>query len=233
MNIAQFVPSPTHEEVASLLRQYICTGEVEIGSRLPTQRELAESMGVSRHSIRVALRVLEEQGLVETRLGVSGGSFVSKPHLEPRGIRLWVRKYLCDLDEIIDFRMAIEQQAVYLTAKRRTKDDLRAMWHSIQELPAEGGSLDTFRSADGRFHTAIGRAARNTRLEEASRKVRSDLFIPADTLDFKREIQKTRQHHSLIFEAIESRDADGAASRMGEHIEETRKAINRLLSGTG
>lgn len=75
MKIDQFVAYHTHEEVASLLRKFICTGEVPIGSRLPTQRALAQTLGVSRESLRSALRILEEQGLIETRLGNSGGSF--------------------------------------------------------------------------------------------------------------------------------------------------------------
>jgi len=232
VELAPFVALHTHEDVAAILRQYICTGEVAIGCRLPPQRKLAATMGVSRQSIRVALELLSDQGLIETKRGVSGGSFVAKPHLQPKGIRRWVRKYLSDLDEIFDFRIAVEQQAAYLAAKRRTSDDLRAMWSAIEALPDDGGPLDSFRSADGRFHAAIARATGNTRLEEASRKVRSDLFIPADTIEFEREIQLTRIQHTLIFEAIERRDADSAVRHIAAHIEETRKGINRLLSGT-
>ncbi len=229
MKIDQFVASQTHEEVASLLRQFICTGEVPIGSRLPTQRALAETLGVSRESLRSALRILEEQGLIETRLGNSGGSFVCQPHLQTRGIRRWVRKHLSDLDEIFDFRVAVEQQAAYLAAQRRTDEDLKVMRRAIEAHPAGDAPLDTFRSADGQFHTALARAARNPRLEEASRKVRSDLFIPVDTIEFEQEIQLTRTHHTLIFEAIKKRDAGGALSQMVTHIEETRKVINKQI----
>jgi DNA-binding FadR family transcriptional regulator len=140
-----------------------------------------------------------------------------------------VRKHLSDLDEIFDFRVAVEQQAAYLAAQRRTDEDLKVMRRAIEAHPAGDAPLDTFRSADGQFHTALARAARNPRLEEASRKVRSDLFIPVDTIEFEQEIQLTRTHHTLIFEAIKKRDAGGALSQMVTHIEETRKVINKQI----
>lgn len=232
MDIYEFVPSRTHEEVAEVLRQRIGAGEVALGSRLPTQRQLAATFGVSRQSIREALMILEDEGLIETRRGATGGSFVTRPQLSPRVIRRWVRTHLADLDDICDFRVAVEQQAAQLAAKRRTRDDLASMWQAIEALPSGEVPVDVFREADGRFHAAIARAARNSRLEQAIRKARSDLFIPADAIDFLPDVETTREHHTLIFSAIERQDAQAAVDLVIEHIEDTRETLNNLLSGS-
>ena len=231
MNIDEFVSSRTYEEVANVLRQQIGAGEVAFGSRLPTQRELAARFGVSRLSIREALAVLEEEGLIETRRGATGGSFVTRPQWPRRTIRRWVRTHLAELDDICDFRTALEQKAASLAASRRTRDDLASMRQAIDALPREDAPLDEFREADGRFHAAITRAARNTRLEQAIRKARSDLFIPADAIDFTHDVQGTRDQHEMIYEAIESQDEDLAVKFTVAHIEETREFLHRLLAG--
>jgi GntR family transcriptional repressor for pyruvate dehydrogenase complex len=231
MDISEFVSSKTHEEVADILRQRIRAGEVAVGSKLPTQRELAVSFGVSRQSIRQALLVLKDENLIETQLGATGGSFVALPQLTSRGIQRWVRTHLADLDDICDFRIAVEQKAVALAARRRTRDDLAAMWQAIEALPLDLAHPDLFREADGRFHAAIARAARNTRLEQAIRKVRSDLFIPADSIDFKHEVEATRAQHTSIYEAIASQNVDAAVERTVLHINETRQKLHGRLSG--
>lgn len=231
MEISQLVPSRTHEEVAETLRQRIRAGEVDVGSRLPTQRELAATFGVSRQSIREALLSLENEGLVQTRRGATGGSFVTRPQLSRQGIRRWVRTHLVDLDDICDFRIAVEQQAVRLAAKRRTHDDLASMRQAILSLPSDDAPLCVFREADGRFHAAIARAARNTRLEQAIRKARSDLFIPVDAIEFTHQVDATREEHSRILEAIVNQDGVAAADLLVQHIEETRAILHGMLLG--
>jgi GntR family transcriptional repressor for pyruvate dehydrogenase complex len=231
MDINQLIASKTHEEVAEALRQRIRVGEVALGSRLPNQRQLAATFGVSRHSIRAALLTLEDEGLVETRRGATGGSFVTTPQLNARGIRRWVRTHLVDLDDICDYRIAVEQKAAELAAVRRTPDDLASMWQAIEALPSGQVPTDVFREADGRFHAAIARAARNPRLEQAIRKARSDLFIPADSIELTHEVEKTREQHTLIFEAIRDRDPVAAVEQVVAHIEDTRSMMHNLLSG--
>lgn len=233
MEISKFFVTKTHQEVADVLRQRIRAGEVPVGSRLPTQRELANSFGVSRQSIRDALYALEEEGLIAIRRGATGGSFVSRPQLTQRGIRRWVRTNLVDLDDICDFRIAVEQQAASLAAQRRTPEDLASMRQAIEALPTDDDSpLDVFREADGRFHAAITRAARNPRIEQAVRKARSDLFIPADAIDFKHEVETTRREHLKIHQAIVDQDSATAVACVVSHIEETRRVLRALLTGT-
>lgn len=231
MELGQYVPTKTHQDVAELLRQRIGSGEIAAGSRLMAQRDLAILLGVSRQSVREALLLLEGEGLVETRRGATGGSFVTSPLRSPRGIRRWVRTHLADLDEICDYRIAVEGQTARLAAARRTRDDLASMRHAITALEELPVSRAAFREADGRFHAAVARAARNSRLEKAVRKSRSDLFIAADAIEYTFEAGEMHEEHLGVFEAIDAQDADRAVHLMVAHIEETRRVVRQLLSG--
>ncbi len=231
MELSQHVTLHTHEEVADMIRQQIRAGEAAVGIRLPPQRELSNMLGVSRQSIREALLTLEDEGLIETRRGATGGSFVTAPQLSRRGILRWVRTNLIDLDDICDFRIAVEGQSAALAAQRRTTDDLSCMREAIDALPIKGATREDFREADGKFHAAVARSARNSRLEQAVRKARSDLFIPTDEIDFTQEVETTRRQHTEIYSAIANKDTDKAVSLMVFHIENTRSHIRMLLSG--
>lgn len=233
MDPGQLSAPRTCEEVASLLRERIRAGELKVGSRLPAQRQLAVAMGVGRQSIQDALLILEEERLIEIRRGATGGSFVTMPQLSARGVQRWAQTHLRDLDEVCDFRVAIEQQIAVLAAGRRTDDDLSAMLQAIEDLPTEVVSRGVFREADGRFHAALASAARNSRLEKALRKARSELFIPADTIEFIEEVDATRAQHLGIYRAIANRNGRVAGRLAAAHIEDTRKTIKTLLSRTG
>jgi GntR family transcriptional regulator, transcriptional repressor for pyruvate dehydrogenase complex len=233
VNSEKLLPSRLCDSLANRLRERIQTGEMNVGSKLPAQRELAASFGVSRQTIQDALMILEEELLIEIRLGATGGSFVTIPQFNKRDVQRWAQSRLWDLDEICDFRIAIEKQIAILAAERRTEDDLSKMLLAIEDLPTNGTSRFEFREADGRFHAAVASAARNSRLESALRKSRSELFIPADTIEFTEEVEATRAQHFDIYREIANRNGQAAGYLVVAHIEDTRKMIRALLSKTG
>ena len=111
-------------DVVEELRGRIHRGELGPGDRLPAERELASRMKVSRDRVREALAALENEGYVVSRRGATGGRFVTELAAP---FAAWAARTEDDLDDIVDFRLAIECEACRFAAQRRTRSDLHAM----------------------------------------------------------------------------------------------------------
>ncbi|MHB1066951.1 MAG: FadR/GntR family transcriptional regulator [Candidatus Nanopelagicales bacterium] len=231
MDLSYRTPIRTGVEVAESLRQQVQSGEISVGSRLPSQRAMADRLGVGRQAVAEAMSLLESEGFIVTRRGAHGGSYVCEPvATAPVWFEL-IRSSMADLEEALDFRMGIETQIARLAAERRTSEDLEVMRTAIDELPRTQVNRAAFREADGRFHAALSRAARNSRLEAALRRARADLFVPTDSVPYTETVEVTRRQHAAILRAVERHDAAAAARLVRAHIEETRRHLWALVNG--
>jgi GntR family transcriptional repressor for pyruvate dehydrogenase complex len=216
-------------ELAELLRAQIQCGEIAVGARLPSQRAMAEKLGVGRQAVQEALSLLEAEGYLETRRGAHGGSFVCEP-VAPVGVWLeLLRSSIGDLEDSLDFRCGIEAQIVRLACLRRTDDDLADMQAAVDSLTNR--TRAGFREADGNFHASLSRAARNERLEVALRRSRADLFVPTDNLPYVEEVEVSRRQHQSILNAVARRNEAAAVRAVISHIEETRRRLRSLVTG--
>src|SRR6266436_5989224 len=120
-------PSPVYELVVERIRRAIHIGTYVPGDRLPPERTLAEQLGVSRTTVREAIRVLEGQGYVEIRRGATGGVIMLDRGQTEERLGLIIRERLPELEEIVDFRIAVESRAARLAALRRTAADLKKL----------------------------------------------------------------------------------------------------------
>lgn len=218
------VPQGVAEYVKGLIRR----GELGPGNRLPPERQLAESLGVARVSLREAFKQLQEEGYIVARRGKTGGNFVtalSQPFAE------WRRGMIDreeELDDLTTVRVALECHAATLAASRRTPADLEAMLAAIGQQAAASNRTE-FRLADASFHDAVAEAAGSKRLEDAIRRARSEFFSPADMLDHPDPVDEDQRQHQRLFEAIRDRDVLRAYEAMQEHIEHTRQELRRIL----
>src|SRR5215467_7825529 len=116
-----------HEQIAESLRDLIITGTIQRGNALPPERVLAKQFGVSRATVREALRALQMWGLVEARQG--GGNYVCVPSIErittPLSTILQHNRQL--QDELMDARLIFEPAVCWLAAQRRTEGDLNVI----------------------------------------------------------------------------------------------------------
>lgn len=234
MEMRQLQTVRTGQEVAAFLRERIACGEWGVGYRLPAQRQLAIELGVGRQAVREGIAHLEAEGYLVTRRGASGGSFVVEPSTPVSVWRELLRENLPDMEELIDFRSAIEQHICSLAALRRTDSDLQAMRNAITALPeaapsSDGFSYSAFREADGQFHAAVSAAARNGRLTEASRRARAELFLPIDNLPYEQRVEVTRQQHTAIYQAIADGDPEVAALAARAHMDETLRNLHAII----
>lgn len=217
------VPSAADVVVAQVTRA------IEIGrflpdDQLPPEREFAVQLGVSRVTLRAALRDLEAAGLLKrVERGPGGGALViaAGPPVTGDSGHHALRK---QLDEIYEFRLACESAAAELAAERRTDADLVRLNQAIGELGVEL-TPGQFRAADNAFHLGVADAADNRRLRHAVEDVRAAMFGPLDAVRFELVLASTVEHHETILAAIADRDTDRAREAIVAHIVEAQQEL--------
>jgi GntR family transcriptional repressor for pyruvate dehydrogenase complex len=212
--------------VVDHLRREIQLGHYSPGEKLPSERMHAESLGVSRVTLREALRVLEREGLVDIRRGPRGGTEVRQASLPARRRR--VRRRLDHALAIQEFRFAIEPLAAARAAERRTPATLRQLRRSIEDMQA-AENVGPFRRADTTFHLGLARAADCPPLFRAVEDARIEMFEPIDALDPEILIATAIKAHGAILAAVEARDGAAARRAMRAHIQETTRELEALF----
>jgi DNA-binding FadR family transcriptional regulator len=226
------VPETASDSAVRFLRAMIFSGELGPGDRLPPERDLGARLGISRMTLRLALKALESTGYIVTTRGSHGGSRVADADSLVRCWNLWMREHAGELDDIFEFRQTVETRLAALAAERRTDEDLAAIERAIARAgqPQEWPSL--FR-VDMDIHRSIARAARSPRLEQAMLTARGDLFIPVDLARLEARENQVHDTHGAILAAIRAQDAAAAADQMRWHIELIRELTDRALAVAG
>jgi GntR family transcriptional regulator, transcriptional repressor for pyruvate dehydrogenase complex len=214
------------------LKRYIASGVVKHGGRLPSERELAEQLGVARSSVREALKVLEAVGVIESRVG--DGTYLASQTGASFGLSLAV--WGGTLVEIMDARQAIEVSSARLAAERATPDDILALQREV-DVMTRTGSQDprAYLAADMNFHRLVGCAGHNpivrevvTNLIGLLEQVLSELKqLPLYTTT---EIDAT---HLKVLKAIVAHKPEQAAQAMRDHIRESGEMWQALVSVGG
>jgi GntR family transcriptional repressor for pyruvate dehydrogenase complex len=217
--------------VVDHLRREIHLGRYAPGEKLPPERVHAEQLGVSRVTLREAVRVLEGEGLVEVRRGQTGGTMIRGAQGTSAELRRALRRRLDDVLAIQEFRLAIEPLAAARAAEHRTAAAVKDLRRSLKDLEAST-DIGTFRRADSAFHLTIARSADCPPLERAVEDARIAMFEPLDALAFDIVLPSAVEAHTAILEAIESRDPDAARAGMDAHIRTTTTEIKALTPGS-
>ena len=211
-------------EIAVQGRRQITGGVLMDGERLPPERAFAQQFGVSRGTVRDALRRLEDAGFVEKRAG--SGTYVSHaPTDETSGIAQVTSPL-----ELIDTRFALEPQIVRLAVLSATERQLIRAEEALQAVEAAGTSTDAFAVADDAFHLAFAECTRNAMLVWISRRV-SEVRNNSEWSNMRSKtltremIQRYNAQHREILDAVKRRDADAAAEAMRGHLGLARESL--------
>ena len=209
------------EEVADRIRVLMLDGSFPAGQPLPSERHLAERFGVSRGSIRDALRTLETIGLLETRHGQ--GTFPHELSVERLVAPLAsVMAYRSDLQaELLDVRRMFEPAVARAAALRATDEDLADL---DRILETQRQKLKLSQSAiveDTAFHAVLARATRN-RVVMSIMATLNDLLVESRTESLNQLGRPARSidGHEAVVAALRQRDADGASRAMYNHIDQ-------------
>ncbi|MFE6739732.1 FadR/GntR family transcriptional regulator [Streptomyces tubercidicus] len=203
------------DQVIAQLRAQITSGEWPMGSRIPTEPELVEQLGVARNTVREAVRALAHNGLLDIRQG-SGTYVVATSELAGVMNR---RFAAAEPGHVAELRSALEASAARLAAERRTPQELRQIDALLErrERAWESGAAETFVEADANLHTAIVSASHNEVLAEIYADLGGVLrnFLRADVGEELRP--EGYMDHARLVEAIRAGDADRAAAEASAH----------------
>jgi GntR family transcriptional repressor for pyruvate dehydrogenase complex len=220
--------SRVSEDIVTQILQLMGHGNLTAGSRLPSERELAVRLGVSRPSVREAMRQLELMGVIESRQGA--GAFVKQVSdedlVQPLALLIRGRKHL--LNDILETRKVIEPNIARLAAARASAADIADLGNLVarQRTKVEAGQPAI--EEDTAFHHGLARASGNHVL----------LLLVESCMDLLREsrrlnlqsperARRSTEGHADLLRAIEARDADGAFEAMTRHLDGIEAAIRQ------
>lgn len=225
-------PETASDNAVRFLRAMIFSGELGPGDRLPPERDLGARLGISRMTLRLALKALESTGYIVTTRGSRGGSRVSDAAVLLECWSQWMRHHSAELEDIFEFRTTVECRLASLAAERRTREDLDALENGVTMERSKRDWSSLFRT-DMDIHKAIARAARSPRLERAMLDVRGELFAPVDLAQLEQRELQVHDSHVGIIRAIRAQAPDEAAEQMRAHIELIRDLTYRALEAAG
>ncbi|WP_208543459.1 FadR/GntR family transcriptional regulator [Rathayibacter sp. VKM Ac-2801] len=218
---------PPSNEIARAVLDYILSGQVGPGEKLPSERQLSESFGVGRSVIREALKSLGLLGLIEFRHG--GGTYFrgANSDLLPRVIEwglLLGERHTIDL---VEARQHIEKVTAGLAASRRSEQDLANIENKFAAMQAVTSS-DEWVNADVDFHLAIADASGNTVLANMLKSISSLLRVWIHrVMDEESSFERAIREHEPVLAAIRNRDSTAAGAAMESHMQ---KAGARLIA---
>ena len=219
------------EEALEQILQVVRLGLVPGGERLPAERELAERLGISRVTLREVLKVLQDQGLVESRRGRYGGTFVL-PRTPDAGGEEELRRRIAesDIEDVLRFREVLEVGAAGLCATHGLTDEqarrLREALAATQEAP-----LTDYRRLDTLLHLTLAELCGSPTLTAQYAAVRASVNDLLDCIPLLvRNLEHSQRQHAALVEAVLDGDADGAREMMREHCSGTAALLRGFLA---
>lgn len=216
------------EEALEQILQVVRLGLVPAGERLPAERELADLLGISRVTLREVLKVLQDQGLVESRRGRYGGTFVRGRS----GGEDELRRRLAgvDLEDALRFREVLETGAAELCAARglpkAQEERLLDALAATQDAP-----LADYRRRDTLFHLTLAELAGSTTLAGQYAAVRATVNDLLDCIPLLvRNLEHSQQQHATLVAAVLDGDPEAARRAMREHCAGTAALLRGFLA---
>jgi GntR family transcriptional repressor for pyruvate dehydrogenase complex len=217
--------SRIYEDIVRQIQDRLADEHLQPGDRLPGERELAETLSVSRQSVREALRVLDYLGVVEVRPGE--GTFVATTPPSPVDASLYSllseRTFLLD---IVEARQILEDGIVQLAARRATKDDLETLSEMLaaRERDLASGRHDV--GGDLAFHTQLAEATGNAVLVSAMRHL-NEMWLRSREKTGRRPTSplKALRYHWQILQAVRRRHVAAARRVLRRHLQDMRTDI--------
>jgi GntR family transcriptional regulator, transcriptional repressor for pyruvate dehydrogenase complex len=222
-------PPTTFEETVERLGTAIRVGLLAPGSKLPSERELAAELGISRSTLRQALTTLVQSGHLISLRGRRGGTFVAdEPPLAEPGAR--------DADILgedawatLHHRVAIEAGAVLLACERCGPDDLDRL-DALTQRMAEAGDFEDYRRADIRFHIGVAEAARSPRLVAEMTEVQGQMSeLIALIAHPDKVLTHSNEQHRRLVTLLARGESAPAVALVREHIQGTEHILAGLL----
>lgn len=228
--VSRVPQEPASSEVAKALMDYIFSGQVAPGEKLPSERQLSESFGVGRSVVREGLKSLGLLGLIEFRHG--GGTFLRNANsdLLPRviewGLLLGERK----VSDLIEARQHLELITAQLAAQRRTEADLVEIKNALDSM-SEAKTADEFVDADVAFHLAIADASGNSVIANMLKNIAALLRVWIHrVMEAEDSFEGSYREHIPVYDYIREGQPAAAQASMKEHIDAASARLMATLT---
>jgi DNA-binding FadR family transcriptional regulator len=218
------------EVIVDQIRLLIRSGQLTAGDRLPSERELCERFGVSRVTVREALRVLEANGLVDIRVGARGGAFVTAPssRMVGEGIADLISLSSLSALEVTEARMVFELGLVPVACERATEEDIAALYEICDRADAALAGDDYPLTLSAEWHSRFARSTHNRAISLLAESLHDPMI---------RSLQEARssvpdhgrrgvQEHRALVDALAARDAERATELMRVHLSRTAERVS-------
>jgi GntR family transcriptional repressor for pyruvate dehydrogenase complex len=224
--IAPIVRQPVAEQVARQLLALVQSGNLKPGEQLPPERELAATLGVSRPSLREALRALSLLGVLRIRQG--GGVYVSS--LDPESLLAPLHFFISlnarNVEDLFEARLVIESEITRIAAEKISPENLAILKECVEFESHELDDENKFIESDIKFHKVLFESVDNSFLQQFATslhilgKARREItgHIPG-------VVKQSLDDHKRILQAIEAGDGDAAAAAMRQHLNNVRDAF--------
>jgi GntR family transcriptional regulator, transcriptional repressor for pyruvate dehydrogenase complex len=221
-------PPTTFEETVERLGTAIRLGLLQPGSRLPSERDLADRLRISRSTLRQALTTLVQSGHLVSVRGRAGGTFVAER--PPMGQDLAAEVLGEGGRAVLDYRVAVETGAAVLAAERARGPELDRLDRLTEQMD-EAGEFEDYRRADVRFHIGIAEASGSARLVAAMTEVQGQMSDLIARIAHPPEVLRTsNDQHRRLIAAVRRGDSARAVRIARQHIEGTEHILAGLLA---
>lgn len=220
----------TNATIAQKLATQIISSKAQPGTALPSERELAESLGVGRGTMREALRLLETFGLIEMRTGRYGGPVVKLPDAHDLSISLTLAFYAngSSMLDVLEARLVMEPALAELAAERITPEQLAALRETIAVTREESDSESAYLAAAERFHNLVAEASESPVLSHLSAGLQHIAGGESVGITYSRGVRlAVARSHELIADALEDRDGEAARTLWRSHLMEAAEYWRR------
>lgn len=211
-----------YEEAIVRLAELIRKGKFKPGDRLPSERDLAAQMKISRATLREALRVMQLQGVISSRRGA--GNYIASGNAQDLARTLDELA----LKDIFELRFIIEPPIAALAAERATSDDIATLENILRRHEHQALHPKNFGDSDAEFHAALASATHNRALVQIGSTL-MQVIAPSriKSLQTAQRAQSSLASHRTVLDAVRARDSQRAQNEMEEHI----RSVDRALFG--
>ena len=225
------------QDVVEQIQDVIINGKLEPGAKLPPERELKDIFNTSRGTLREAFRVLEQKGLIEIKLGVSGGAIVKHIDAEPivESLALLIRSGGISIVHLAEFRIKIEGSIAELAALRATKKDITKLEKLFNQAKTyyENNDWENFLKTDEKMHTYIGTMTRNPVFQFVQKSIHDNIhryyaeYLP---MNKKRSLENLTDFEKII-DAMKVNDAKTASAIIMDHVKRFSDKMQEKTTG--
>jgi len=224
------------QDVVEQIQDAILSGKLTPGTKLPAERELKDMFNTSRGTLREALRVLEQKGLIEIKLGVSGGTIVKRIDAEPivESLALLIRSGEVSLEHLAEFRIKIEGSIVELAASRATKKDIKELEKLFNQAKIyyEKKDWENFLKIDEQTHIYIGAMSRNPVFQFIQKSIHENIHPYYEeflSMNEERMLENLKDMEKII-ETMKTNDEKAASRVIMNHVKRFNEIMKKKIS---